>query len=424
LNTEVSIILKLNFEYFIASREILDKQYKKSISGSMVGIAVFGIALCVAVMIIAISIVTGFKNEIRNKVIGFGSHIQIVNYDSNISYETQPIDNDMEFLPVLRSDKNIKHVQQFATKAGIIKTATDNQGVVLKGVSSDYDWTFFKSNIISGSNFIVNDSIKTNEVMLSKYLATLLKLKTGDDFAMFFVHDPPYMRRFKIKGIFETNLEDFDKMFVICDIKHVQKLNNWDNSQISGYEVLLKDFDQLDEMTEKVRDEVGMPINEDGSSIKVLSIKEKYPQIFDWLNLQNMNVYIFLLILLLVAGFNMVSGLLILILERTNMIGVLKALGTDNFSIRKIFLYESAFLILKGLFWGNLIGIILCFIQMKTGFIKLDQASYYIDHVPVNLNIIHILLLNAGTIATIILMLLIPSLIISSLNPVDSIKYN
>ena len=414
----------MNFEYFIATRQILDQQYKKSISGSMVGIAVFGISLCVAVMIIAISIVTGFKNEIRNKVIGFGSHIQIVNFDSNFSYETRPIDNDMEFLPTLRSEKEIKHVQQFATKAGIIKTKTDNQGVVLKGVASDYDWSFFKKNMVAGSCFVVNDSVKTNEVILSKYLSNLLKLKPGDDMAMFFVHDPPYMRRFRIRGIFETNLEDFDKMFVICDIKQVQKLNNWYNNEISGFEVILNDFDQIDAMTAKVRDEVGMPVNEDSSTIKVISIKEKYPQIFDWLNLQNMNVFIFLLILLLVAGFNMVSGLLILILERTSMIGILKALGTGNNSIRKIFLYESGFLILKGLFWGNLIGIILCFIQMKTGLMKLDQTSYYIDHVPVNLDIIHILLLNAGVIATIILMLLLPSMIISRLNPVDSIKYN
>ena len=375
-------------------------------------------------MIIATAIVTGFKNEIRNKVIGFGSHIQILNYDTNTSYETAPVNKNQEFYPRMANLPGIKHIQVFSTKAGIIKTETDIQGVVLKGVGSDFDWTFFKRNLTDGVAFRVTDTIKTNKVLISKYIAQLLKLKVGDSFSMYFVQEPPRIRKFTISGIYETSLEEFDKIYVIADIGHIQKLNNWSDNEVSGFEILLDNFEDLEEKTWVVQQEVGFGFEEDGSRLKIRNIIQKYPQIFDWLNLQDMNVWIILILMLIVAGFNMVSGLMILILERTNMIGILKAVGTQNWSIRKVFLYQSAYLVAKGLFYGNIIGIGLCLLQHYFGIIKLDESSYYLSTVPINFNLLYILGLNLGTLLLTVLMLIIPSYLISRISPVKAIRFD
>lgn len=375
-------------------------------------------------MIIATAIVTGFKNEIRDKVIGFGAHIQILNYDSNTSFETKPVKKNQEFYPQMVNLPGIKHIQVFGTKAGIIKTKTDIQGVVLKGVGSDFDWTFFKKNLTDGVAFRVTDTIKTNKVLISKYIAQLLKLKVRDSFSMYFVQDPPRMRKFTISGIYETSLEEFDKIYVIADIGHIQKLNNWSDNEVSGFEILLDNFKDLEEMTWVVQKEVGFGFEEDGTRLKIRNIIRKYPQIFDWLNLQDMNVWIILILMLIVAGFNMVSGLMILILERTNMIGILKAIGTQNWSIRKVFLYQSAYLVAKGLFYGNIIGIGLCLLQHYFGIIKLDESSYYLSTVPINFNLLYILGLNLGTLLLTVLMLIIPSYLISRISPVKAIRFD
>jgi lipoprotein-releasing system permease protein len=261
-------------------------------------------------------------------------------------------------------------------------------------------------------------------VIISKKISDMLRLKTGDSFAMLFIQDPPRMRKFTISGIYETSLEEFDKMYVYCDIGHIKRLNGWKEDQVSGFEVFIKDFDKLDEITSEVRDAIGYKITEEDTKFKVTNIRIKYPQIFDWLNFQDINVIIIILLMLIVAGFNMISGLLILILEKTNMIGVLKSLGAEDITIRRVFLYQAAYLIGKGLFWGNLIGIGLAFIQLKTGLITLDPTSYYIKTVPVNLELTHILLLNAGTMAAIIVMLLVPSQLITRISPVKAIKYD
>jgi lipoprotein-releasing system permease protein len=390
----------------------------------MLGIAVAGVALSLAVMIISVSIVTGFKKEITNKIVGFGSHIQILNFDSNESYETQPISKDQQFLSKLKSEPYVVNIQEFATKAGIIKSGTDIQGVVLKGIGSDFDWTFFRNYIIRGSIFTVTDSVRTNKVLISKYIANLLKLEVGDEFIMYFIQDPPRMRRFEVSGIYETSLEEFDRTFVLADIKHIQRLNDWNDNQISGFEITVSDFRHLAELTYDVMNTVGYGFEADGSKLKVININDKYPQIFDWLNLQDMNVIIILLLMLVVAGVNMVAGLLILILDRTNMIGILKALGAVNFSIRKIFLYQSGFLIIKGLFWGNLVGLGICLIQKYFQVMKLDQTSYYLTSVPVNLNLSHLLGLNLITCIVILLILIIPSVVISRISPVKAIKFN
>lgn len=414
----------MKFEYFIAKRQVTFKDGSKNISSSLVNVAVLGIAVCIAIMIISIAILTGYKQEIRNKIIGFGSHIQIVNYDANSSYETNPIDKNQDFLPELQNLEGVLHVQQFATKAGIIKTENEIQGVVLKGVGSDFDWSFFKQNMVDGNSFQVVDSVRNNNVIISKYLSKLLKLKVGDSFAMYFVQDPPRMRKFTISGIYETSVEEMDKIIVLCDIGHIKKLNNWSDNQISGYEVTISDYEKMDEMSAKVNDKAGYSFNADGTALKVQSIKEKFPQIFDWLSLQDINVVIIFVIMLLVAAFNMISGLLIMILDRTNMIGILKAMGASNKKIKQIFILEGVYISLKGLFWGNVIGLGLCLIQLYTGVIKLDASTYYLDHVPIVLNVWYILVLNICTVILTYFILLLPSFIISKFSPAETIRYN
>ena len=417
-------LLEMNTELFIARRIISERQKGNKISRPIVTIAVVGIALGIAAMIISTATVTGFKNQIRDKVIGFGSHIQILNYDSNTSFETSPINKNIKDKAGLNSIKGINHIQVYATKAEIIQTGKEIQGVVLNGIDHDFDWSFFEKNLVEGNIFQIYDSIRSNQVIISKHIGDLLHLKTGDSFLMYFIQDPPRMRKFNISGIYETSFEEFDKLFILSDIKHVQSLNNWNKDQVSGLEISIDRFDDIDNMTWTIRDSVGFDINENGERLQVLSIVEKHPQIFDWLNLQNVNVWIILILIFLVAGFNMVSSLLILILERTNMIGILKALGTKSWSIRKVFLYQAAFLIGHGLFWGNVIGIGLCFLQYKFGIVKLDQSSYYLTEVPINLNLITILTLNFGILFLTLLMLLVPSHLISRISPVKAIRFN
>jgi lipoprotein-releasing system permease protein len=414
----------MNLPYFIAHRLIKGRREGTSFSRPINVIAIVGIAMGLAVMILAVAILTGFKQQIREKVVGFGSHIQIMNFDSNISFETTPISDTQQFIPKIKQMPGIEHIQVFATKAGIIRTDEDIQGVVLKGIGSDFDWSYFKSNMVDGSVFTVTDTGRTDNVIISKKIADMLRLKTGDSFAMLFIQDPPRMRKFTISGIYETSLEEFDKMYVYCDIGHIKRLNGWKEDQVSGFEVYIKDFGKLDEMTSAVRDAIGYKITEEDTKYKVTNIRIRYPQIFDWLNFQDINVIIIILLMLIVAGFNMISGLLILILEKTNMIGILKSLGAEDITIRRMFLYQAAYLIGKGLFWGNFIGIGLAYIQLKTGVITLDPSSYYIKTVPVNLELTHILLLNAGTMAAIIIMLLVPSQLISRISPVKAIRYD
>jgi lipoprotein-releasing system permease protein len=414
----------MNLPYFIAQRLIKGRREETSFSRPINVIAIIGIAMGLAVMILAVAILTGFKKQIREKVVGFGSNIQITNFDSNISFETEPISDSQEFISKIKQTPGITHVQVFATKAGIIKTDEDIQGVVLKGIDSDFDWNYFKSNIIDGSVFTVSDTGRTDKVIISKKISDMLRLKTGDSFVMHFIQEPPRARKFTISGIYETSLEEFDKIYVFCDIAYIKRLNDWKDDQVSGFEIFIDDFDRLDAMTLAVKDAIGYKITEEDAKFKVTNIRTKYPQIFDWLNFQDINVIIIIILMLVVAGFNMISGLLILILEKTNMIGILKAIGSEDGTIRKVFIYQAAYLIGKGLLWGNLIGIGIAYFQLKTGILTLDPSSYYIKTVPINLQVSHILLLNAGTMAAIIIMLLVPSQLISRITPVKAIKYD
>ena len=382
-----------------------------------------GIALGLAVMILSVSIVIGFKKEVRNKVIGFGSHIQITNFDNNSSYESQPIAVSDTLLGELRRFPGIRHVERFATKLGILKTDEDFQGIVLKGVDEDYDWSFFRDNLKEGKLFAIQPDKRSTEVLISKYLADRLRLRVGDSFLTYFVQEEVRARKFTIAGIYETGFEDYDKMFVIADIKQIRRLNGWDADQVSGLELQVSDYDKLDRVAEEVYFALAERQDRNGNTYYARSIKELNPMIFDWLDVLDINVVVILVLMLAVAGFTMISGLLIIILERTNMIGILKALGESDRSIRKIFLYVSFFLIGKGMLWGNVIGISLCLLQRIFRVVRMDPSIYYLDAVPIDLNWLSLILLNIGTLVISMLMMLAPSYLITKIDPAKSIRF-
>ena len=277
--------------------------------------------------------------------------------------------------------------------------------------------------MVTGEILQLNDSTTSNGAVISKTISLLLKLNVGDTFDMFFVQEPPRVRRFTVNGIFDSQMAEFDKMFVFADMRHIQKLNGWDSDQVTGFEIFINNFNDINNLKYEVEDKVIFTFLEDGSRLMVQSVIDKYPQIFDWLNLQDLNVIVLLVLMLAVAGFNMISGLLIIILERTNMIGVLKALGAENGLIRKIFIIQSGYIVSRGLLWGNLIGLALAFLQLKYGIIKLDEANYYLSTVPINLKLLHIVLLNIATFSVTLLMLLVPSMVVSRISPDRTIKF-
>jgi len=412
----------VSLEYFIAKR-IHFQQGKKNVSRPAVRIATIGIALGLAVMLISVAVVIGFKNEIRNKTIGFGGHIQITNFDNNNTYEMNPIKADKALMNKISSIDGVKHVQRFATKPGIIKTDNEFQGIVVKGIDKDFDWKFFKSNLVEGQILDVSGDTPSNKVVLSKYLANLLGLKLGDSFFTYFIQDQVRARKFKIVGIYSTNFIEYDKLFILADMRQVQALNNWSADSFSGVEVLINDFDKLDQVGDAVYDATANKFTKQGNAYTAQTIKQINPQIFSWLQLLDTNVWVILILMLAVAGFNMISGLLILILERTNMIGILKSLGSTDWSVRKIFLYHSFFLIAKGMLWGNAIGLSLCAIQYFTGIIPLDPQAYYVATVPVSFNWLYIVLLNVGTLLASLLMMIGPSYLITKITPAKIIRY-
>ncbi|NCB84243.1 MAG: ABC transporter permease [Bacteroidia bacterium] len=413
----------MNLEYFIAKRIHFEKKGEKNVSRPAVRIATIGIAVGVAVMLIAIAVVIGFKQEIRNKTIGFGSHIQITNFDNNNSYEMQPIRMSDTLQNQLKAIPNVRHIQRFVTKPGIIKTENDFQGMILKGVGPEFDWSFFKSNLIEGEILNLNDSTPVNEAIISKSIADMMGLKLGDSFLTYFLQDQIRARKFTVKGIYSTNFADYDKLFVITDIRIAQRLNGWDQEYFSGMEILITDFNYLDGVSDQVYALAANRFDAEGNGYFIQTIRQLNPQIFSWLDLLDMNVWVILLLMLAVAGFNMISGLLILILEKTNMIGILKSYGAGNWSIRKIFLYESIFLIGKGMLWGNIIGLLICFVQYQFKIFPLDPVSYYTSTVPITFNWLYIVLLNAGTLIVSVLMLIGPSYLISKISPAAIMRY-
>ena len=411
----------MNYELFIAKRIIASKKYKSSVSSPIIKISILAIAIGIIVMLFSIATGVGLQKKIKEKVSGFNGDIQITYYDANNSKVTvNPISIHQEFYPEFESVSNVKKVQPFATIAGIIRTPSDFEGILLKGVDKNYDWKFFEEYLKKGKIPIIGDK-PSNEVIISQITSEKLKLDLGDSFHMFFVKDnpnkAPNSRKFTVAGIFNSGFNEIDEGFIVGDIRHIQKINKWNNDEVGGFEVLLHDFDELGETGFEIYSSINSDLN-------ALTIAEKYPNIFEWLALFDTNIVVIITIMVLVAGINMITALLVLILERTQMIGILKALGNTNWSIRKIFLYNAAYLIGKGLFWGNLIGISLLLAQKYFGIIKLNPETYYVNQAPVYLNINHILLLNLGTLILCLIMLLIPSYIVSKISPVKAIKFN
>ena len=410
----------MNYELFIAKRIIAGKKYKNSISSPIIKIAITAIALGIIIMLIAVATASGLQTKIRDKMAGFKGHVQIVNYDNNNSdVSTTPINIEQDFYPEFKNIEGIKNVQIFASKGGIIRTNTDFEGIVFKGVSSDYDWSFFKEYLIAGA-FPDFDQSRTKEVLLSQTIMNRLQLKLNDTIAATFLKTTssklPSNRKYRICGIYNSGFAPFDKNMMIGDIREVQRLNKWTENQVGGFEVLLNDFNDIEEKSEQIYRDISGTLNAN-------SITKLYPTVFEWIKLFDNNVWFIIGIMILIAGINMITALLVLILERVQMIGILKALGSHNASIRKIFLYNASYLILKGLFWGNSIGLTIIGVQYFFKIITLNPETYYVATMPVHISLGAILALNIGTLVLCFLMLIIPSYIITKINPSKSIKF-
>lgn len=368
-------------------------------------------------MIIAGALVTGFQNQISQKIFGFWGNIQIQRINQDAGYENLPISIHQPFYPSLDTMKGIRNIQVYATKAGIIKTDSDIDGIVVKGIGRDFDWTFLKRFIVSGSYFHAGDSASFNKIIISQTTSERLHLKVGDKVVVFFIQSPPVPRRFFISGIYKTGLADYDKTFALCDISQIQKLNHWGKDTVGGFEVFVKNVSQLDTLATKVDNQ------KVGQDLVARSIKKIFPSIFDWLGLQDINERVVLLLMIVVGIINMTTALLILIIERTNMIGTLKSLGAGNWKIRQIFLYHAAYIICVGLFLGNVIGIGLCLIQKYFSIIKLPEETYYVSVAPIEMNPFFILAVNAGTMMICLLVLILPTYLVARIQPVKAMRF-
>ena len=406
----------MNYESFIARRMLTGG--KQGFSQPVVRLAIAGIALGLSVMIVSVAVLTGFQKEIRNKVIGFGGHIHISHFDSNESYEQIPVDMDQDFYPGIVNKPGFSHIMVSARKAGIIKTEEQIQGLVLKGIGPDFKWDFFTERLIKGNAFSYDTNKRSDDVLISAETSRLLGLDTADEFRMYFIIDNKTRgRKFRVSGIFDTGLSEWDKTYILGDIRHIQKLNGWEEDQVGGFDVIIDDFKQLDELGKEVYELLPFDLSS-------RTIREQYPQMFDWLRLQDINVIVILVLMLVVSAISMISTLLILILERTQMIGILKAQGSRNWSIRRIFLYNAAWIIGRGLLWGNLAGLGIALLQKYTGLITLPQESYYVAVVPINIGFLHIFFLNVISMLFCLAMLIIPSYLISKISPLRAIRFN
>lgn len=411
----------MNLEYFIAKRLITAKAYKSSISSPIIKIAISAIAIGIMMMLVSVATGIGLQQKIREKVSAFNGHIVISNYDNNNSEVTLvPISKKQKFYPNFKSVPDVKHIQAIASKAGIIRTENAFEGIVLKGVGADYNWNNIKEYLVEGKLPDFSKAI-SEDVIVSRFLANRLDLKVGDSFNTFFIKEEqgkiPNTRRFKISGIFNSGFQDFDATYILGDIRHIQRMNKWSTDQVGSFEVFVKDFD-------KIKD-TGDTIYERTSSIlDTKTIIEKYSYIFDWLQLFDFNIVVILGVMILVATINMIVALLVLILERTQMIGILKAMGANNWAIRKIFLYNAFYLIIRGLFFGNLIGITILLIQQQFGVVTLNPENYYVNQAPVYINWFYVVLLNLLTITVCFLVLLIPSYLITKISPVKAIRFD
>ena len=414
----------MHFPLFIAKRLYSEQGDKRKVSRPAIHIATAGVAIGLAVMIISVCVVLGFKHTIRDKVIGFGSHIQVADFLTLQQMEQYPIVIDDSMIDVLKHIPDVAHVQRFAMKEGILKTDSDFLGVAFKGVGPDFDSTFIHNNMVEGSIPPFSDSVSHNKILVSQLMADKLHLKSGQRiFAYFFDNNGVRTRRFTIAGIYQTNLKKYDETIVFTDHYTAVKLNGWESDQASGAELSVNNFDNLDMVESRVISKVKGTVDHYGETYSSATIKELNPQIFQWLDLMDLNVWIILALMLIVAGVTMISGLLIIILERTSMIGILKALGARNKTIRHTFMWFAVFIIGKGMLIGNVLSLGLLALQQAFGIIKLDAQTYYVSTVPVEINALYIVALNVATLLISVFMLVAPSYLISHIHPAKSMRY-
>lgn len=411
----------MNLEYFIAKRLVTAKNHKSSISAPIIKIAITAIAIGVIMMIMAVATGVGLQDKIREKVSAFNGHVIISTFDDNQSeVSVEPISIKQDFYPKFTKVSGISHIQAVASKAGVIRTEESVEGVIFKGVGKEYRWDNLKEYMVAGHIPVFKDAV-SNEVIISQFLADRLKLKVGDKFSTYFMKEGgnglPNLRVFNLVGIFNSGFQEFDATYLIGDIRHVQRINKWRNGEVGSFEVFLDDFNQLQEKGREIYEEIPSTLNSQ-------TIEEKYINIFEWLKLFDINILVIIIIMVIVATINMVVALLVLILERTQMIGMLKALGAPNWSVRKIFLYNAAYLIVKGLLWGNGISLALLLAQKYFGIVKLPPESYYVTVAPVTIDVPSILLINIGTIAVCLTLLLIPSWLITKISPVKALRFD
>lgn len=415
----------MNWKLFIARRiyQTKEKEGDRNVSKPAVRIAMVGIAIGLAVMILSVAVVVGFKHEVRDKVIGLGADILVTSLDVVQSYQVTPVVGDDSLISALEKMPGVKHVQRYATKPGMIMTSDNFQGIVLKGIGQEYDTTFIHRHLQEGHIPAFTDSVSSNQVLVSKTIADRLGVRVGDKLYTYYLENNIRARRLTVAGIYQTNFSSYDDLFLLTDLRTVERLNNWEPGQVGGLEIQVTDYDLLDETNGYILSSLDKKTDKYGGRYYAQTIEEVYPQIFAWLDLLDINVWVILVLMVGVAGFTMISGLLIIILERTNMIGVLKALGADNTAIRKVFLSFAVFLIRKGMLWGNVIALTCCAVQYFFRPVRLDPAVYYIDAVPIELNLWIWLLLNAGTLVVSVLMLVGPSYLISRIHPARSIRF-
>ena len=410
----------MNLEFFIAKRLIGAKQHKSSISAPIIKIAIIAISIGVIMMLVAFATGIGLQEKIREKMSAFTGHITITSFDNNNSQvSVNAISTDQDFYPDFPSVEGVKHVQATANKAGVIRTATDFEGIVVKGVGTDYDWSYFEDFLVAGELPDYSDALN-EEVLISQYLADRLGFEVGDKVITYFLREDNYertlLRAFEVKGIYNSGFQEFDELYLLADIRHIQRLNRWESDEVGNFEVFLEDFSELDQKGQEIYEKTS-------SFLDTRTIRQQYPAIFEWLSLFDFNIALIIGIMILVAGINMITALLVLILERTRMIGILKSLGSNDWSIRKIFLYNATYLIVLGLFWGNLIGLGLLYAQKYFKLIPLNPETYYVTEAPVYIGWEYILAVNVGTLVLCLLMLLIPSYVITRISPVKAMKF-
>ena len=414
----------MNISFFIAKRIYSDKGDKRKVSRPAIHIATAGVAIGLAVMILTVSVVLGFKQTIRDKVIGFGSHIQVENFLTMQSSDPYPICIDDSVMKVIKGIEGVEHVERFTLTQGILKTDQDFLGMSFKGIGPEYDLSFIKSNLKSGSIPSFSDSANKGNLLISSATADKMNLKAGDKVFAYFISDNGVkVRRFTVSGIFQTNMSQFDNALCFTDLYTARKLNNWDGELCTGAEISVGDLQQINAVSLRIADKVNRTSDHEGNIFTSQTIYEAYPQIFSWLSLLDINVWIILALMICVAGFTMISGLLIIILERTQMIGVLKALGMKGSSVRHTFLWFAVFIIGKGMLIGDILAAAIILLQRQTGFISLDPATYYVSEAPTEINIQAFLLINAATLIISVLVLVGPSFLISHIHPAKSMRY-